>query len=53
MAATAPGPQKRKLDYNIDRQVYDEFVKACTRKGYAPNVLIEQMMKKFNQTGQI
>jgi hypothetical protein len=53
MAATPPGPKKRKLDYNVDQAVYDEFVKICSRKGFAPQVILEQAMKKFAQTGQI
>ncbi len=53
MAATAPGAKKRKIEYNIDQAICDEFVKACGRKGFAPQVLIEQFMKKYNQTGQV
>ena len=53
MAATAPGAKKRKLDYNVDKAIYDEFAKACSRKGFAPQVILEQAMKKFVQFGQI
>jgi len=53
MASTPPGAKRQRLDYTIDKAIYDEFVKACSRKGYAPQVLIEQMMKKYTQTGQI
>jgi hypothetical protein len=53
MASTPPGAKKQRLDYNIDQAVYNEFVKACSKKGYAPQVLVEQMMKKYIQTGQI
>jgi hypothetical protein len=53
MAATPPNPQKRRIDYNIDRQVYDDFAKNCSRKGFAMQVVIEKFMKKFNETGQI
>jgi len=53
MAATAPGAKKKKLDYNVDGAVYDDFMKACSIKGFAPQVLLEQAMKKFVQTGQI
>lgn len=53
MASTPPGAQKMKIDYIVDRKVYDEFVKACSRKGFAPQVIVEKMMAKFNQTGQI
>ena len=45
--------KKREMKYNIDQNVYDEFMKACSRKGLAPQVLVEQAMKKFIQTGQI
>ena len=47
-----PG-KKREMKYNIDQNTYDEFMKVCSKKGLAPNVLIEQAMKKFIQTGQI
>jgi hypothetical protein len=53
MAATPPNPQKMRLDYNIDRKTYDDFAKNCSRKGFAPQVIVERLMKKFNETGQI
>ena len=53
MAATPPGAKKRKLDYNVDQAVYDEFAKACSRKGFAPQVVIERLMKRFTETGQL
>lgn len=53
MASTPPGARKRKMEYMIDQNTFDEFVKACGRKGYAPQVLVEQAMRKFIQTGQI
>lgn len=53
MAATPPEAKKRKLDYNVSQAVYDEFVKACSRKGFAPQIIIEKAMQKFVQTGQI
>lgn len=53
MAATPPGSKKRKLDYNVDQATYDDFAKACSRKGFAPQVILEQAMRKFTQTGQI
>ncbi|MBS3087339.1 hypothetical protein J4226_01980 [Candidatus Pacearchaeota archaeon] len=53
MASTAPGPQKRRIDYNIDGKIYDEFMRACSKKGFAPQVLIEKFMDKYNKTGQI
>ncbi|MFA5071681.1 MAG: hypothetical protein WC511_04975 [Candidatus Pacearchaeota archaeon] len=53
MASTPPGAQKMRIDYNIDRKIYDDFVKACSRKGFAPQIIVEKLMAKFNQTGQI
>ena len=53
MAATPPGPKKRKLDYNVDQNTYDEFAKACSRKGFAPQIILEQAMRKFAQDGRI
>ncbi len=53
MAATPPGPRKRKLDYNIDQAIYDDFAKACSRKGFAPQIVLEKLMKRFLETGQI
>lgn len=53
MAATPPGPKKRKLDYNVDQNTYDEFVKVCSRKGFAPQIILEKAMRKFAQTGDI
>ena len=53
MAATPKGPQKAKLEYYVDKATYDNFVRACTSKGYAPQIVIEKLMQKYNQTGQI
>lgn len=53
MAATPKGPQKMKLDYTIDRQAYDDFIRACSHKGYAPQIVIERLMKKYIETGQM
>ncbi len=53
MASYPKGPQKMKLDYNIDRQIYDEFAKACSHKGFAPQVILEKLMKRFTETGQM
>ncbi|MBT7931719.1 hypothetical protein HN698_07465, partial [Candidatus Woesearchaeota archaeon] len=51
MAATPKAPKKMKIDYNIDRGIYDDFVKTCSRKGYAPNIIVERIMKKYAETG--
>ncbi len=53
MASTPKGPQKMKVDYVVDRQVYDNFMRACGHKGYAPQIVIEKLMKKYIETGQI
>jgi len=49
MASTPPGAQKRKLEYNIDRTVYDEFMRLCSHKGFAPQAELERLMKKYIQ----
>ncbi len=53
MASSPPGAKKRKMDYMIDQNTFDEFMKACSRKGFAPQIILEQAMKKFIQNGQI
>ncbi len=53
MAGTAKAPQVGKLDFNIDKQIYDVFIKACSSKGFAPRIVIERLMKKYNETGQM
>ena len=53
MAATPPGAKKRKLDFMVDQHAFDEFMKACSKKGFAPQVVLEQAMKKFAQSGQV
>ena len=52
MAATPKGPQKMKLDFNVDRTAYDNFIRACSHKGYAPQIVIEKLMLRFTDTGQ-
>ncbi|GBE18651.1 hypothetical protein BMS3Abin16_01257 [archaeon BMS3Abin16] len=53
MAGSPKAAKKMKIDYNIDRGIYDTFIKACTRKGYTPNVVVERLMKKYIETGQM
>lgn len=53
MASTPKGPKKMKIDYIIDRAIYDAFVRACSHKGYTPNVVIERLMGKYIENGQI
>jgi hypothetical protein len=53
MAATPKGPQRRKLEYTVDGAIYDLFVKICSQRGYAPQIVIERLMKRYSETGQI
>ena len=53
MAATPKGPQVARLDVNIDKLTYDTFVRTCASKGYAPKIIVEKLLKKFNETGQV
>ena len=53
MAASLKAAKKVKIDYNIAKEIYDEFIRQCTRKGYAPNAVVEKMMVKYTETGQI
>ena len=54
MAATPPGARKRKLDFMIDQAVFDNFMKMCSNKGFAPQVELELLMKKYiNSDGKI
>ena len=53
MAASLKAAKKMKLDYLVSREVYDTYVKACSRKGYTPHVVIERLLKKFVETGQM
>ena len=47
MASTPPGARKRKLDFMIDQTVFDSFMKMCSQKGYAPQVELEILMKRY------
>ena len=54
MAAKPKDAKKIKLDYNIDKAVYDDFVRLASKKGFAPGVIVQKMMKKYAETnGQI
>jgi hypothetical protein len=53
MAATPKGPQKIKLDYYIDRETYNVFIRKCNEKGYTPHVVLEKLMRRYSETGQI
>ncbi|MFH1398699.1 MAG: hypothetical protein ABIG95_01145 [Candidatus Woesearchaeota archaeon] len=52
MAASLKAPQKMKLDYSIDRKVYDDFIRLCTQKGYAPKMVVERLIQRYIETGQ-
>ncbi len=41
------------IDYNVGRETYDSFVKACSRKGFTPHIVIERLMKRYVETGQM
>ncbi len=47
MAAKPKAAQKIKLDYNIGKEIYDDFVRMTSKKGSAPVVVVERMMKKY------
>mgnify|MGYP001606613414 CR=1 FL=1 len=53
MAASLKAQKKMQLDYNVDRAIYDGFVKVCAQKGFAPAVVVERLIKKYTETGQI
>ena len=53
MAATPKGPQKVRIDYNIDKPTYDDFIRMCAKKGFAPNIVVERIMKKYTETGMM
>ena len=54
MAATPKKAQVIKLDYMIDKEIYDNFIRICVKTQYAPKVVVEKMIKKFNDNnGQI
>ncbi len=54
MAAKPKAAQKVKIDYNIEKQVYDDFVRLVSKKGFVPAVIVERLMKKYIESnGQI
>ena len=52
MAATPPGARKRKLDFMIDQNIFDSFMKMVSNKGFAPQVELELLMKKYINSEQ-
>jgi len=54
MAAKPKDAKKVRIDYNIDKQVYDDFVRMTSRKGFVPTVVVQKMMEKYiKSNGQI
>ncbi len=54
MAAKPKDAKKVRLDYNIAKEVYDDFVRMCSKKGFVPTVIVERLMKKYvENNGQI
>lgn len=53
MASTPKGPAKIKMDYYFDREAYNVFIKKCGEKGYAPQIVLEKLMRRFAETGQM
>ena len=53
MASTPKGAQKMNLDFAIDRGIYDNFVRQCSHKGFVPKVIIERLMAKYAETGNV
>ncbi|HTY43697.1 MAG TPA: hypothetical protein VMC80_00435 [Patescibacteria group bacterium] len=51
MGTYPPEAKKREMKASIDQKVYDDFIKLVSRKGFAPQVIIQRMMEKFIQTG--
>ena len=54
LAAKPKAAQKVTINYQIDKQIYDDFVRLVSKKGFVPKVVIERLMKKYLDTnGQI
>jgi len=51
MAATPKKPQVIKMDFYIDKDVYDEMIRICVKTSYAPKVVVERLIRKFNESG--
>lgn len=49
MAATPKGPSRIQLDWYIDREAYNNYVRACSSKGFAPQVVVERLMRKYSE----
>ena len=54
MAGKPKDTKKVRLDYNIDKAIYDDFVRFASKKGFAPVVIVQKMMQKYvDNNGQI
>ena len=54
MAAKPKDAKKIRIDYNIDKQIYDNFIRMVSKKGFVPTVVVQRMMEKYtSQNGQI
>lgn len=54
MAAKPKAAQKVRIDYNIEKQTYNDFVRLVSKKGFVPTIIVERLMKKYiEQNGQI
>lgn len=53
MAANPKGAQKINFEVIIDRKIYDDFVRQCSHKGFAVRVVIERLMTKYSETGNL
>ncbi|MBS3137228.1 hypothetical protein J4232_02235 [Candidatus Woesearchaeota archaeon] len=51
MAATPKGTAKVKAEYVVEKEAYDNFVRYCSKKGLAPNVMVERYMKEIVARG--
>ena len=46
MEATPKGISKIKLDMVVERSVYDDYVRWCSKRGFSANVLLEKFMRE-------
>jgi len=54
MAAKPKAAQKVTINYPIDKQIYDDFARLVSKKGFVPQVVVQKLMKKYiDSNGQI
>ena len=54
MAAKPKAAQKVTIKYDIGKEIYDDFSRMTSKKGFAPQVIVEKLMKKYvDSSGQI